>query len=214
MENMENTININGKTYQKLGDISTINGIYTFAYDESHVDFTMTKDGNIYDNNGRYSLKENINPITNGVNIPLLTEKVVFSNLCTKIYNMIKSGTDLKKVSLYISSINDEISEISETMNIKFDFSTQEKAKETEKIFQDKCIEIATIIDEKTKLSIETKNLNIDANIEKTSQLANKTLIPASIRNRAAFVDVIILCVVAQLTIFLTVLAVLFVMNR
>lgn len=211
VENIEMTkeLNINGKNYRKIGDIHTVNGKYSFAYDGDHFNFTMTRqDSNSRsDNNGRYSLKENVNPVTNGVNIPMLTEKVVFASLCDKMQESFKNNNDFNKAVDYISFVNKEVNEFPETMDINFDFSTPEKALETERIFQEKCNELAAIIDEHAKQRLEQKENDIDKEDTKVLKLTPKK------NNRAAFVDVIILCVVAQLTIFITVLAVLFVMN-
>ena len=313
--NKENTININGRSFQKIGDITTRNGKYSFAFDGTNFDFTMmSADGNLHnDNDGRYGIRANANPITNGVNIPLLTEKVVFANLCNRMKNEFKSNDDLKKAVEYISYANKEVGELAATMSIKFDFTSPEKEAETEREFQRKCEEIANTIDSRAKSRLsETKeeeikesedtidtvdafngvtieavtnkvaesDENLDPNaliqilsteelarvqekiekgeptVEAIKQVLNerpdvakmvndgmtieesineitkpdyepeKTNVnqmdePAKVlkltppkNNMAAFADALILCLVAQLTIFITVLLVLFVMNK
>ena len=137
---------LKGKECTLLGSVDNKERIYDFGYNGIEVIYDK-RDGN----------KDK----TSTTNLEELMEKIIFNKVSVKLLKYTDSLSMESKIdimTLYIGFFNQYTNKIAIPQDIEYDFSTKEKAKETEEKFLKICDDIFNDIDNSIKNRIDLMN--------------------------------------------------------
>lgn len=142
--------NIDGSTYNGLGDITTKTNKYLILYDGKNVNFLReTKDGNYFqNNNGRFN---NI-AFNYPNNLTLMTEDIILKDLTNRLTNKLQNMSyeeAVNYITTYIAYLDVEIKNIDDNYVI----NTTEEG-----LFRNKCMEILNSIEERVEAKLKVND--------------------------------------------------------